>query len=89
VSDIERMAALRVNKQKDNSTVTPVDLLRAMASDIETGELKLDGLLLIHVNRPGDSDWSYGTYRCGLTRDQELVALTMAKFRCIKDWRQE
>ena len=38
----DELAPKRVDKATDNMDVRPVDLLRAMAHDIERGELKCD-----------------------------------------------
>lgn len=82
----DELAPKRVDKATDNMDVRPVDLLRAMAHDIERGELKCDGLLLIYANRPKDGPWDYGAYRCGMSRDQEVVTLVMTQERAIRHW---
>lgn len=82
----DELASKRVEKAKDNMDVRPVDLLRAMATDIERGEIKCDGLLLIYANRPKDGPWEYGAYRCGMTRDQEVVTLAVTQERTIRKW---
>lgn len=63
----EQLAAARVDKAKDAMAVKPVDLLRAMIHDIETGKLVTDGLAIVWAQRPAEGAWDYGTYRCGMT----------------------
>lgn len=85
----DELAIARVNRAANNTDVRPVDLLRAMADDIEKGKIKVDGLVLLYANRPANSAWDYGAYRCGMTRDQELVTIVMAQERTIRNWREE
>lgn len=82
----DELAPKRVDKAKDNADIRPVDLLRAMATDIERGEITCDGLLLIYANRPKDGPWIYGAYRCGMARDQEVVTLAIMQERTIRYW---
>lgn len=82
----DRMAIARVNRAKDSRDVKPPDLLRTMAHDIETGRIQVDGLVLIWMWRPADKAWDAGTYRCNMGSDQELVAIELAKERCIRQW---
>jgi len=82
----DELAKRRVDRAMDNKTVRPVDLLRAMADDIECGDLKVDGLLLLYIDRPEGEVWDTGAYRCGLTRDAELVVLDLAHERTIRQW---
>ena len=80
------LALRRVREAKSCLGVRPVDLLRTMADDIERGDLKVDGLLLLYIKRPEFEDWDTGAYRCGLTRDAELVLLDLAHERTIRTW---
>lgn len=82
----DELSKRRVDKAIDNKTVSPVDLLRAMADDIESGRLKVDGLLLLYCWRPSEGVWDYGGYRCGLTYDQQLVMVDLAHERIIRQW---
>lgn len=86
MSDVEKLAAKRVERASDNADVRPIDLLRAMANDIESGQLECDGLLIIFRNRPAVGDWSFGSYRCRLTRDEEAGTLMLAQDRFMKRW---
>lgn len=86
---MDELAVKRVKKANDNSEVRPVDLLRTMAHDIENGIIKCDGLLLLYVDRPKDGSWTYGSYRCGLARDQEVLTLVMHQERAIRNWRSD
>jgi len=48
--DINKLAAKRINKIERNSEANILDLLRAAIHDIESGELKCDGLILIFAD---------------------------------------
>lgn len=80
------LSAARVNKAKGAMDTNPLDLLRAMIHDIETGKVTVDGIAIIWAHRPQEGVWDYGTYRAGFTADQELVALTLAVDRCKRGW---
>lgn len=87
--DTERMASMRCDRAASNLHVKPIDLLRAAAHDVETGLVKCDGVLILFAYRPEDGDWQYDNYRAGLTRDQEIVTLSLAQERVIRQWRTE
>jgi hypothetical protein len=81
------LAVARVARETNNTKVKPTDLLRAMIHDIETGELEVDGLLLLYALRPENARWTYGAYRSGMTRDQEVVTLAVMNERVLREWR--
>lgn len=86
MTDIEKLAALRVGKADDNKDVKPVDLLRAMIHDIESGELKCDGLLLVWLDRPEEGNWDYGVYRSNVTRIEELAWYRLLEWSHLHRW---
>lgn len=86
---MDELSRARIDRETDNMKVRPVDLLHAMAHDIEIGKLAVDGLLLLYANRPTNGKWNYGAYRCGLTRDQELVTVVLAQERALRSWKGE
>lgn len=83
----DELARAKVNRAKSSYDVSPVDLLRTMALDIERGDLVVDGLVLVWAHRPKDDPWEFGAYRCCMRFDEELVALEMAKQRVIDRWK--
>lgn len=50
ITDLEKLASLRVDRASDNRDIKPVDLLRAMVHDIESGRINADGLILLYVD---------------------------------------
>lgn len=78
-TDVEKLAALRVNKLSANTDVRPVDLLRAVVYALETGRETFAGAVLITREERADRTLMLGTWRCGLTQDQELTMLTLTK----------
>jgi hypothetical protein len=86
MSDVNKLAALRVGKAEDNKDITPLDLLRTMIHDIETGALKVDGLMILWFNRPKGEDWDMGSYRARVDRVEQLAFLELAKERHIRGW---
>lgn len=76
-TDVEKLASLRVSKQSDNTNVKPVDLLRAMVYAIETGQETFTGaVVMTREDKPGNV-LILGNWRCGVSRDQELIMLTL------------
>ena len=82
----DELARARVNRAESNLKVSPVDLLRAMALDIERGDIQVDGVVISYAYRPDTEPWVYGTYRAGLTSDQELTVLEVSRYRLLKKW---
>lgn len=84
---MDEFTRYRIGQETDNTKVKPVELLQQMISDIESGELNCDGLLLIAFHRPTDADWRIESYRCGLSRCEELALLDLEHERHIRHWR--
>lgn len=76
----------RLERIDDNMKITAVELMKLLIADIESGKVKIDGIVILTALRPDNGRWEFETRRAGMTRDQELVALTMAKDRCIRNW---
>lgn len=86
MSDVEKMAAMRLSKMTDNKDAKPIDLLRAAIHDIETGALQCDGMMLVWMVRPKDSDWDYGVYRANVTRIEELAWYRLLEHSHLHKW---
>lgn len=84
MSDTEKLAAFRIGRLASNLDVRPIDLLRAAAHDVETGEVKCTGVLVVLVN--ASEAWDVATMRAGLKWNDELTALQLELFR--HTWRQ-
>lgn len=79
-SDLEKMAALRAKKLSQNLDVKPVDLFRAAAYGVASGEEHYDNVLIIARTFLGPSGrYEYSTWRCGVTREQETTMLVVAQ----------
>lgn len=76
----------RLNRLSDNTKIKPIELLKLLIDDIERGDVKCDGLVVLVQYRPNDADWEHSTYRCNMRRDEELVAIVLAQERTIRDW---
>ena len=90
MSDVERLAAARCDKQSSNLATKPLDLLRAAAHDIETGRVKCDSSLILFAHCPEsvDEPWTFSAHRAGCTRDREVVLLTMQLHSTIAAWKE-
>jgi len=90
MSDLERLASKRLDKTPSNLKVKPVDLLRAAAHDIEAGTIKCDAVLVLFAHCPeaAEEPWIFDTYRAGMARDREVVLLTLALERTVRQWRE-
>lgn len=94
MSDIEKLAAKRLDKTSTSMNASPLDLLRAAAHDLETGRVPCDGIVIVFMHRPGlyeqgkenDEPWTCTVHRAKMTADQELVALELAKDQCKHRW---
>jgi hypothetical protein len=83
MSDMEKLSALRVGKADSNLHVRPIDLLRAAAHDVEVGETKCDGVLVLFViKKPDGRVMDIESLRAGLPWEDELLALQLELHRC-------
>lgn len=84
------LQARRIERLSDNTECKPVDLLKALVRDIETGRVEFESVLVLTGFRPDDSrPWEFNTFRAGVTREQEIALCEMAKERCIRDWLED
>lgn len=87
-TDVEKLAALRVSKQSENTNVKPVDLLRAAVYALETGSETFTGAVLLTREEKADRTLILGSWRCGVSQDMELVMLTLKKAAHIEKMRK-
>lgn len=80
------LAVKRFERAKDCHEVSPLDTLRTMIHDIETGVVKCDGLLVIAVNRDQKNPTYFQAYRSRLRRDEEVMILEAQKYKALKRW---
>lgn len=78
-TDVEKLASLRVSKKSENTDVRPVDLLRAIVYALETGQETFTGLLVTTREVKTGNMLELGHWRAGITRDDELVMLTLSE----------
>lgn len=90
MSDVERLASLRCDKVTNNTKVTPLDLLRAAAHDLETGKVKADSIMILFAHCPAaiDEPWTFESYRAGCTRDREVALLNLQLSKTIRQWQE-
>jgi hypothetical protein len=74
----------RVERQPDNKKVNPIDLLKKVIHDIETGEIKADAILILPLEIT-DGAWTRTVYRAGLSVADELTLLSLSH-RKTMDW---
>ena len=85
---IDQLAVARVRKENNNVKVSPVDLLQTVIADLQDGNAKADGLIILLVDRAGDA-WETERYRCGMTRADELAFITLCQDLIIRKWRKD
>ena len=84
---LDEFTRKRIETADDAMEVTPSQMLRFVADEIDAGRQNCDGLVVLTTFRPEDGAWEYDTFRANLSRDQELVALVLAHESCIRRWR--
>lgn len=77
--------AKRVQRMSDNDHCTPVELLKTVLHEIETGEAHVDNMMIITVDRRGEG-WIVNRFRAKLTRETEIALLTTSQYKAIRDW---
>ena len=85
MSEHDEFTIKRVARMVSNKECTPVELLRYVLHEIETGEIKPDGLMIMAVQRDG-STWDTARYRANLTREAEIALLASSQHKAIRDW---
>jgi hypothetical protein len=73
-------------KAKTNMDIAPVDLLKILIRDIETGVVKADSMLVLVNDTHDEFSWCTSYYRCGLTRERENSMLSIAQHRHLHNW---
>jgi hypothetical protein len=87
-TDVEKLAALRVNKKELNTDVKPVDLLRAAVYALETGEETFTSAVIMTRETRKDGSVLTGAWRSGVTREQELCMYVYAQHELIEKMRR-
>lgn len=82
----DELAPRRVEKQSDNMEVRPIDVVRKLLHDIESGKVTPDKVFILIVENKDDGSWDRYTYRAGLTFEQEIALLELAKKRSVERW---
>lgn len=77
--------AKRVQRMSDNDHCTPVELLKLVLHEIDTGAVKADSIMIITVDRSGEG-WVVQRFRAKLTRETEIALLTTSQYKAIRDW---
>lgn len=77
--------AKRVARMKRNEECTPVELLRYVLHEIETGEIQPDCMMIITAKREG-SEWDVVRYRANLSREHGIAMLASEHWKAVRDW---
>jgi hypothetical protein len=87
-TDLEKLAALRVSKQSDNTGVKPIDLLRAAVYALEKGEEVFTSVVILTREVKPNSNIQTGSWRAGVSREQEMMMLVLAQDELIERLRR-
>lgn len=88
MSDAEELAYRRVDKLTDNTKVKPIDLLRAATHALESGEENFTSVIILTRETKVDGSIATGGWRCGITRDQEMMMYVLAEHELINRMRE-
>lgn len=80
------LIARRVSKLTDNKDVEPVDLLKTVIHDIESGETPCDGIFVVVLKRESDGQWSTARYRSKLNSPETIALLRCAEHATMCNW---
>lgn len=78
-TDVEKLAWLRVNKRESNMDVKPIDLLRAAAYAIETGEENYESMVILARTKLPSGDYGIDRWRCNVAPDTETALYVIAQ----------
>jgi len=82
----DEFTAKRVAKMTDNAECTPVELLRYVLHEIESGEISPDCIMILAAKRHNGTRWDTASYRANLGRADEIAMLASAQHKAIRDW---
>lgn len=84
-AEIRSIAALRADRENDNSLISPIECLEDAAQDIRMGKRVCQKLLVITLDQGEDGrDFKVGFYASNL-RASEIVSITeVMKIRALK-----
>ena len=71
----------RAERDCDQFAVSPATVLKLALSDIGTGKIKPNRLLVVAIDDQGDGQLVVGTYRAHLPWEKELVVLDLQHAR--------
>lgn len=85
--DPDRLNVARLRRNPLNTDIKPADLLRALASEIEAGNLDVDGLVVVTKHTPGvDRVHSHWTFSSNMTLAEMMLCFRLAERRAVKTY---
>lgn len=87
MNEIERRRLQQVLERNDPEATSVVDLLKIAITKLESGELKATGAIVLLRIEVDDESFDQGSFHCGMTMEQALAQLELAKFDVLAgDW---
>lgn len=83
------LAARRAELTGDCTLWTPADALRSALEDIEAGTINPEQMVIHLFEETEDGRWRHHYYAAGVTHQEHVAILEMAKARALEDWRGE
>lgn len=80
------LSLARLRRENDNTKVSPAELLRLVANEIERGLINPNRMMVITIEPRPDNQSRIDTYRCGVTRAEEIGYLELARHKRMADW---
>lgn len=84
--DVVSLNEARAEKAGDNSLWSPLDCVRAIARDIEDGEISPQSIFVIAVKYEGDGEMVISRYRSNLDGVHEVALLAVASSKAVARW---
>lgn len=87
MTDTVDLAVARAERAKHNSEVDGVTLLKLALKDIENGAYNdPKQIIILIVDHSGDDESTLGSYRCGMSRVEEVGYMSMFTDICRRKW---
>jgi hypothetical protein len=85
--ELTELERARIDSAKDNTRVTPEQLLRLALDDIRRGVVEADACVVLMLRMPkANKAGERNIYRANIDRLEEVAMLEYAKARTLSEW---
>lgn len=85
--ELTELERARIDASRDNTSVTPEQVLRLALDDLRRGIIHGDAAIVLIIKKAhGTSGGTRNVYRSNISRIDEVAMLEYSKARALQDW---